>query len=131
MRRHTRSRAILIACNTVAAGWILLVAFLIFFAIGATGGTSAIVAWLAGVMLFGVMSAGATYLFFAFTLRCESCGERLFIERNKIKHPTAKKIKGLDYWASAVIDVLRHRQLTCMYCGKHYLLGDGENTKVE
>jgi len=107
----------------------LIVAFLILFAIGAAGGSSGTLAWLAGVALFGVIGAGATYLFFAFTLRCENCGERLFLERNKTKHPTAKKIKGLDYWASAVIDVLRHRQLTCMYCGECYLIGDGEDPK--
>jgi Na+/melibiose symporter-like transporter len=129
VRRHSRSSAILVACNTVAAGWMLIVVFLILFAVGAAGGSSGTLAWSAGVALFGVIGAGATYLFFALTLRCENCGERLFLERNKAKHSTAKKIKGLDYWASAVIGVLRCRQLTCMYCGERYLLGDGEDPK--
>lgn len=131
MRRHSRSSAILLACNAVAAGWMLLVAFLILFAVGTAGAGSAALAWLAGVALFGVIGAGATYLFFAFALRCENCGRHLFVERNEAKHPTAKKLRGLDYWASAVIDVMRHRQLTCMYCGERYFLGHGETPGPE
>jgi len=100
---------------------VLLLAFLILFAVGAAGGGTTL-AWLAGVALFGVIAAGATYLYFAFTLRCENCEERLFIEGSEPKHSTAKKIKGLDYWASAVIDVERSQQLTCMHCGERYVL---------
>lgn len=103
----------------------LLVAFLILFAVGATGNSSATLAWLAGVALFGVVGAGAMYLFFAFTLRCENCDKRLLLDHNEAKHPTAKKKRGLDYWASAVIDMLRNRQLTCMHCGERYLVRRG------
>jgi len=100
----------------------LLIAFLILFVVGAIGSGGAALAWLAGVALFGMVAGGLTYLSLALTLRCESCDKRLFIEGAESRYPKATKIKGFDYWASAVIEVIRSQRLTCMHCGQRYAL---------
>ena len=125
MEQRAKNRRILFACNTLIIAWLLIIAFVIFFVIGVIHGTGVSLAWMAGTVLFGSVGAGATYLYFAFSLRCEICNHKLFIETPGPIHPTATKVWHLDYWPSAVIEVVLRRNLTCMHCGKRYSLHSG------
>jgi uncharacterized Zn-finger protein len=56
------------------------------------------------------------------SLRCPNCGRRFLLELPGEKHAEARKITGLTFWATVVIDVLRNKNFVCMYCGKRWYL---------
>ena len=122
MRQHNRNRVILLACSAAVVAWSLIVAFLIVFSVGVIREGGATIAITAGLLLCGAIGAGTTYLYYACTLRCEECGKKLFVEPSVAIHAASRKISGIDYWASAVIDAVWRRQITCMHCGTRYSL---------
>ena len=117
---HPAKQLILIASYSAVLAWVLLVLCVLVFAYGAF--TSAgrnlgeLFVWCIGAL---VVVAGI-YIVFAFQVRCAKCGKRVFVEGGGTKHVHAKRIVGLDHWASVVIDVARSRELTCMHCGQRY-----------
>jgi hypothetical protein len=55
----------------------------------------------------------------AWTLDCPACDGWVLLQTGGPFHPAARASWGGvgGYYAPIVIDVLRHRRFTCMYCG--------------
>jgi len=62
----------------------------------------------------------ALYVLVALPLKCMHCGRRFLFETLGAKAPQARRRGRLDYWATAVIDVILLRRVTCMYCGREH-----------
>jgi len=60
------------------------------------------------------------YVVIALPLKCIQCGRRFLFETLGAKAPQARRRGRLDYWATAVIDVMLRRRVTCMYCGTEH-----------
>jgi len=60
------------------------------------------------------------YVVVAFPLKCMHCERRFLFETLGAKAPQARRRGRLDYWATAVIDVILLRRVTCMYCGTEH-----------
>lgn len=54
-------------------------------------------------------------------IKCPNCGEKMLKQTYKPKHVSAARYPALDYWSSAVIDCVRKKQITCMYCGTSFV----------
>ena len=63
------------------------------------------------------IAVAVLYALLAFRLRCPQCARRFLVETLGPKHRDARTCLGMDHWATAVVDVLRHGQCVCMYCG--------------
>ena len=73
------------------------------------------------VLVLGLLVATvALYVVVALPLRCIHCGRRFLFETLGAKAPQARRRGRLDYWATAVIDVILLRRVTCMYCGTEH-----------
>src|ERR1051325_2951544 len=114
------------ATRVVIAAWLVVLAlcslaFLILqFALAhfqALNGTWPFVASVTIALLVAVVALGLTYVALAVSIRCQSCGKRLFVEIRGEKRPRASRVWGMDRWACAIPNVLRQGQCTCMYCG--------------
>jgi hypothetical protein len=73
--------------------------------------------WVYLVVLSAFVVLMAAYIGLAFTLRCPGCTRRFLVESRGGKHPAARKAQHLGHWGTVVLDIIRHRQFTCMYCG--------------
>jgi hypothetical protein len=65
-----------------------------------------------------LMSCGFLVIVVESTFRCDHCNRRFMIEGSGSKHPRAHRRGTMNHWGSAVIDILRERTFTCMYCGQ-------------
>jgi len=73
------------------------------------------------VLVLGLLvSTVALYVVVALPLKCIHCGRRFLFETLGAKSPQARRRGRLDYWATAVIDVILLRRVTCMYCGTEH-----------
>jgi hypothetical protein len=116
---HPRSGRLILACRLVVAGWVLLgvffAGFAAFLAVAPAGVTSrqAVAVLLTPVVLVIAMETGI-----AWTLRCPACNGFVLLQTSGPFHPAARRwIVGGTY-APIVVDLLRHRRFTCMYCGE-------------
>jgi hypothetical protein len=117
---HPQASRISLAAWLVVGAWCLLAVLVIWLILAYLPSLRG--AWfLEGSVFMGILSIFITfaiiYAFLAFTFRCQSCGKRFFVESFGTKHRDARRIWGMDHWASAVIDVLRRGECTCMGCG--------------
>ena len=73
--------------------------------------------WLSLVAICGFFPGAILYFVLAFFFRCPACGRLVLVQTFRPLHPAARKISGLAGWSAIVLDVLKHAQFTCMYCG--------------
>ena len=72
-------------------------------------------------VIFGtLLSAGALYLVFAPLLKCNHCDRRIFVQWTREPPPFSIKFKGMEGWASIILQVILRREFMCMHCGKKY-----------
>ena len=117
---HPQAARVVAAAWLVVLGWCLLGVLIFQFALAqlqSLRGTWPFVASVTTALLVAVVALGLTYLALAVSIRCQSCGKRLLVEMRGDKHPRASRVWGMDHWASAIVNVLRQGQCTCMYCG--------------
>ena len=117
MLTHPRPRAVLVACYFIALAWIELLAFGVFFVLSAIN-NSGIFDSLSIITLLIFVVTVCCYLALALRLYCPSCNRRFLLQTLGPKHPLARKILGMDYWATNAIDVIMHAEFTCMFCGE-------------
>ncbi|SRR6266436_8255915 len=117
---HPHAPQVVVAAWLVVAAWCVLAFLVAQFSLAqiqALRGTWPFEASVTAVLLAVFVGLAIAYLAFAIIIRCEFCGKRLFLEVPGPKHPRASRVWGMDHWASSVVNVLRHGQCTCMYCG--------------
>lgn len=113
------SNRLVLACRMVAAVWVLLALFLLsMLAMFAGPGPAAAVGRLiqGSLVLVGIILP--VELCIACTLRCPACRGWVMLETFRPIHPAARAIDPGGHYAAVVVDVLRDRRFTCMYCGR-------------
>jgi hypothetical protein len=113
MLTHPKPRAVLAACYLIALAWIEFLAFGVFFVLSAIDTSSIFESTL---IIF--VATVCCYLILALRLYCPSCKRRFLLQTLGPKHPLARRILGMDYWATNAIDVIMHAEFTCMFCGE-------------
>jgi hypothetical protein len=59
----------------------------------------------------------------AFRFRCPACDRRLLVQGSSTLHPSAKALlPGLASWIAVAVDIVRHRDFTCMHCGERCIV---------
>lgn len=104
----------------MALTWVLLGASIILFLIGISTKSIDADVIVAAFKLFLVNAIVALTL--ASIQKCQNCGRRFLVEHPGVKHSNAVKFGKMDYWSSAVIDILKNGEFTCMYCGVRFAL---------
>ncbi len=76
------------------------------------------------IQLSACLIVWVTYIAFILGLRCPGCRGRFLLESWwRPRHPGARRIGAFDYHGTAVVDVIRYRRITCMYCGRLWEVG--------
>lgn len=121
--KHRQSKIIYLVSLLVALSWVGLFVLLLSIVCGVTDcsdNSEAIffrtLFVIAGLALVSTAIGG--------TIRCDSCGERLFRQNIGRKHENAIRYPLLDYWSSMVVDCLWNKKITCMNCGASYSCKD-------
>jgi hypothetical protein len=57
------------------------------------------------------------------SIRCPSCGAGVLHEPTGPVHPRAVRLPMLNYWATAIVRVLRGGPLVCWQCGNRIVVG--------
>lgn len=53
-----------------------------------------------------------------FLFRCPSCGERILVQGSRSLHPARHRLPfGIASWVAVALDIVRHREFTCVHCG--------------
>ncbi len=123
MLTHPKPRTILVACYLIALACIEFLAFGVFFVLSAIDNSS-IFESLSKIALIIFVVTVCCYLILALRLYCPSCKRRFLLQTLGPKHPLARKILGMDYWATNAIDVIMHAEFTCMFCGEKCTVGE-------
>lgn len=117
---HPQIKLLRLTAGLVLVAWISLVSMFFSIACGAAECSKY------ARPAFAV-SAEALILFvfptvlLAALIKCPHCNAKMLRQNLQPKHPSADKIKCLDYWSTAIIRVILGQPITCMYCGKKYL----------
>lgn len=109
MLTHPRPRAVVVTCYLIALAWIELLAFSVFFVLSAMNNSSIFESLSIITLLIFVVTV-CCYLILALRLYCPSCNRRFLLQTLGPKHPLARKILGMDYWATNAIDVIMHAE---------------------
>jgi hypothetical protein len=109
------------ASGLIFITWVLILVFIVLLLAGSMTKSPVIELATAAVLWIFVVSA-LFYTGLAFLLKCPSCNRRFLVESLDQKHRNAHKLKGLDHWATTVIDIGRNKRFTCMYCGQTFEL---------
>jgi hypothetical protein len=117
MLTHPRPHTVLAACYLIALAWIEFLAFVVFFVLSAIDNSS-IFESLSIITLVIFVVTVCCYLILALRLYCPSCKRRFLLQTLGPKYPLARRILGMDYWATNAIDVIMHAEFTCMFCGE-------------
>ena len=120
-RRPINGSLILVACYLVVLSWAELLGLIAVMTVGFATHSQALTTPVIALLGTLIVTA-AIYVGIALIVRCSSCGRRMLIEAPGFKHPTAKKVFGLDLWASSIISILRNGHLNCMYCGAEHIV---------
>lgn len=115
------SRLALVACWLAVLIRVLLVVGLVTTPV--VFASSAVWEWIYLFVLGSFVVLMAAYMGLAFSLRCPACRRRFLVESRGATHPEARKAQPLSRWGTMVLDIIRHRQFTCMYCGILYRVG--------
>jgi hypothetical protein len=108
----------------MVAGWVLLgVFFAGFAAILAVAPAGVTPAQVLVVLLPPLAIVVAAELALAWTLRCPACDRRVLLQTYGPFHPAARAWSVGGTYAPIVVDVLRRRRFTCMYCGRACRVG--------
>lgn len=121
---YPRPLRLLIACWMVAAMWALLALFFLVLFAGLAGfGSDAAM----GRVLQAILVSGGVLVPLQITvtlgLRCPACRGWATLETFRPFHPAARVTMLGGRYAAVVLDVLRERRFTCMYCGREHRLG--------
>jgi DNA-directed RNA polymerase subunit RPC12/RpoP len=120
--RHPQGARILAACWLAVLSWGELVVVVVLLLLGLV--TKRAELNTVFVLTIGLLvSTVALYVLTALPLRCTHCGRRFLLETMGAKAARARKRGSLDYWATAVIDGILLRRVTCMYCGTEHRVG--------
>ena len=121
---HPRSDQLVLACRLVVAGWVLLgvcfAGFAAFLTVAPAGVTPAPAVM---VLLPPLVIVIAVELALAWTLRCPACDRWVLLQTYGPFHPAARAWSVGGTYAPIVVDVLRRRRFTCMYCGQACRVG--------
>jgi hypothetical protein len=117
MLTHPKPRAVLAACYLIPLAWMEFLAFGVFFVLSAIDKFS-IFESLSKITFIIFVATVCCYHILALRLYCPSCKRRFLLQTLGPKHPLARRILGMDYWATNAIDVIMHAEFTCMFCGE-------------
>ncbi len=54
-----------------------------------------------------------------FLFRCSSCGQRILVQGSRTLHPARHRLPlGIASWVAVALDIARHREFTCVHCGR-------------
>jgi DNA-directed RNA polymerase subunit RPC12/RpoP len=126
MAKHPQYRVILLASVLVIVAWLFLAGLLVSMTCGMLNCSTT-------AKPFFIYSSISLIIICLITLpiasivRCSRCGGKMLKQSYKQKHQYAARYPLLDYWSSAVIDCLRKRRITCMYCGTQFDLKERQN----
>jgi H+/Cl- antiporter ClcA len=114
---------LLVPAYLCALAWALLAVWLALFAVSALLRASD-QPTPSDYFLMGIFAAffivAVSYLVAALFARCTNCNRHIFVEGFRQKHPAFQRYKGLNYFSTTVIKVLRDKPFQCMYCGSTY-----------
>lgn len=117
-RAYKKSLKLLIACYLAISAWVVLTGLLLVILVASiTGSIKLNLAF--ATLLIALIILAIGYGLLALSLRCEGCGKSLLMEAG-VLHKNARKRKGLDHWATTILDVLLVGKFRCMYCGENY-----------
>lgn len=111
---------LLIACWMIAVVWGLLALFLPALFIGVAGVASEVMMPLAAGSIMGVFVLIPMQIIVTLGLRCPACNGYVTMETFGPFHPAARITTMGGRYAAVVLDVLRERRFTCMYCGREH-----------
>lgn len=127
MCTYPKPDRLVLACRMVVALWVLTGAFitvifpaLVLYLPPEPRGY-AIVAVLA--VIYVVLLAE---LCLAYTLACPACARPVLLQGSGPFYPGARHYPVGGYYAVVVMDVLRRRRFTCMYCGHPCVLAGAD-----
>jgi hypothetical protein len=123
--RYSSPTSVLTAAMLCVVSWIGISLFLLYMGAnaifgplpwGLSSGTGV------NVAMFLFFGSAIPYAIAAFVPRCDSCGKRFMVEGFAEKHASIAYRRGLNAWATTVMNVLRLRSFQCMYCGNSFRL---------
>jgi hypothetical protein len=114
-----KSNRLVLACRMLVAVWMLQALFLLcMLAVFAQVGPASVV----GGTIQGSLALSVIILpielCIAWGLRCPACRGWVLLQTFGPFHPAARIVEPGGHYAAVVLDVLRHRRFTCMYCGR-------------
>lgn len=118
---YPRPLRLLVACWMVAAVWGLFALFILalFTAFAGLGCDEAVGRVLQGIMVT-IMVLMPLQIGVTLGLRCPDCRGWVTLETYRPPHPAARVMPLGGRYAAVVLDVLRERRFTCMYCGREH-----------
>lgn len=118
--KHPHAARVRVAAWLAVTAWCVLAVLILQFGLAqfqSLRGTWPFVGQVTLALLVAVVAFALSYLALAISIRCQSCGKRLFVEMPGPKYSEASRVLGMDHWASMVVNVVRQGQCACMYCG--------------
>jgi hypothetical protein len=118
---YPKSRLALADAMVVAIAWLLLA--MIPLSLLLTKSFPAGVGSLLVINFAAFMITGITHVVLSFSHECPSCGKHPTIQGFGAVHPNSIGQSALTGWSGVVVNILRRRQLICIYCGSEYNIG--------
>lgn len=108
----------------VVAIWVLLALFFAVLFAGLAGlWPGEAMGWMLQVILASLAVLVPLQIGTALGLRCPACRGFVTLETFRPTHPAARVVDPGGRYAAVVLDVVRLRRFTCMYCGREYHVG--------
>lgn len=101
----------------IVAAWLFFVLTFLFVVIGFMGWRTSHANAIFVVLISNAVSTGIVGFVLARKVECPVCDELLFVEGAKALNARAPRIRGIDYWATAVLHAAAGRRMICMHCG--------------
>ncbi len=114
-RNYGKSNLLRFTCWVIVGAWFFLVASISLFIYGFFNKDILQILVPVFCVFIIIAAIGVTT---SLLHRCPNCNRRFLIEIPGSKHVSARKVGGLDFWATVVIDVLSKGRFVCMYCGE-------------
>lgn len=104
----------------IASQWVLILVLLAIILLSGPLSLNVSGGVIASIFL-AFFAVGAACMVLPQKVKCEICGEPIFVQRQPISN-LARKRNGFDHWATTVLDVIQLRSFTCLHCGQRYRL---------
>ena len=122
---HPQATRLLLAARLVFVAWVSLA--LLAIQIGLSLFFTPDELWLLHPDIFAILlifqlTVAIGYIWAAVGVKCSTCGRHMFFEDLGPKHASAPRVWSMDHWASTVMEILRFRRCSCMYCGSKFMV---------